>query len=321
MTKKIVIADDDEAVVAEITEFLEGIGYEVFAATDGEKAYKLTFEMQPDLVILDIVMPGMDGFQVCKKIRDNPSTSAVSIILLTAAAIGAEKIRGLELGADDYVEKPLDWDLFKARVTSVLRRAAQLRDLSPLTNLPGNFRISNEIAELVADNSKKYAVYNIEIDDFKSINDRYGSTRGDEVIKFTGGLLSRILSNKQGKPAMLGHIGGSRFILITAPEHVEAFCQEAIAQFDDGILQFYDEDAQRSGYIEIINRKNEQIKHKICPLVIGVVSTQYRELRSQWEATATATEMCEHAKRHGKSAYEIDRRSTDDQFLAMLDAQ
>ncbi len=319
MNHKIIIADDDSDLVNELKEFLEGNGYEVHAASDGKKAFDLAVEIHPDLVILDIVMPEMDGFQVCKKLRENPSTSAVSIIMLASAGIGSEKIRGLELGADDYMEKPVQLDELKARIYSVLRRAEQLRDLSPLTNLPGNFRISNELAELVAGSGNKYAVYNIELDDFKSINDRYGSGRGDEVIKFLGALLSDILAHTEGQPAMLSHIGGSRFILITAPEHVENICQEIIAKYDAGIVNFYDEEAQEFGFIEIMNRKNEPVQHPICPVAIGVVSTEYREVRSQWEATATATEMCDHAKRLGKSGYEVDRRSTDDQFLAMLD--
>lgn len=321
MSKTIVIADDDADLVQEVTDFLVGNGYEVLSAADGQEAYDIVTEKHPDLVILDIVMPELDGFQVCKKIRDNPSTSSTSIILLTASTVGSEKIRGLEIGADDYIEKPIDWDYFKARVNSVLRRSAQLRDLSPLTNLPGNYRIGEEIATLVANSSNRYAVYNIEIDDFKSINDRYGSRRGDEVIKFVGSMLSNIMTHKQGKPSMLGHIGGARFILVTSPEHVESVCKEVIDKFDKGIVDFYDEEAQLDGYIELLNRKNEPVKHQICPIAIGVVSTEFRQLRSQWEATATATEMCEHAKRVGKSAYEIDQRHTDDQFLALLDGE
>lgn len=319
MTNSIIIADDDEEFIEEFESNLALSGYTIHRASNGEEAVELALELQPDLLILDIVMPVLDGFQACKKIRDNPSTSAISVILLTSQTVGSEKIRALEIGADDFVEKPVDWAEFKARISSVLRRASQLRDLSPLTNLPGNFRISTELAELVADPSNKYAVLNIEIDYFKSINDRYGSGRGDKVIKFTGKLLSDIMANTSGKPSVLGHIGGARFIIITAPENVEDVCEKIIAKFDAGIADFYDEDARQSGYVEIKNRKNEMVQHPICIIAIGVVSTQWREVRSQWEATATATEMCEHAKREPKSNYEIDRRRTDDQFLAMLD--
>ncbi len=318
MNHTIVIADDDEDVVQQMQENLSADGHNVHVAENGQEALDLAKELQPDLVILDIVMPILDGFQTCKAIRDNPQTSATSVILLTSESIANDKIKGLKLGADDYLVKPLDMDEFNARVNSVLRRATQLRDLSPLTNLPGNYRVSNELAHLVAGNDNNYAVLNIEIDDFKSINDRYGSGRGDEVIKFVGAMLSDIMAQHQEEPSVLGHIGGSRFIIISRPENVESICNKTISNFDEGIVKYYDDEARSVGYIEVKNRQNEQVKHPICQVAIGVVSTEFREIRSQWEATATAAEMCEHAKRNPESSYEIDRRSTDDQFLAML---
>jgi diguanylate cyclase (GGDEF)-like protein len=320
MNHTIVIADDDDDVVEEMQANLSLDGYTIHVAANGQDALDLAREIQPDLVILDIVMPILDGFQTCKAIRENPQTSAVSVILLTSQAIGQDKIRGLQLGADDYIVKPIDWEEFRARVAGVLRRAAQLRDLSPLTNLPGNFRISSELAVLVADQKNKYALLNVEINDFKSINDRYGSGRGDKVIKFLGTTLADIMSGKKEEPSVLGHIGGSRFVIIAAPQNVEAICADIIDRFDKGIVEFYDDDARAQGYIETTNRQNEQVKHPICTVAIGVVSTEWREVRSQWEATATAAEMCEHAKRQGVSSFEIDRRRTDDQFLAMLES-
>ncbi|MFN8015157.1 MAG: response regulator [Acidimicrobiia bacterium] len=320
MSGSIIIADDNEEFIKEFEKNFSLNGYEIITASNGQEAFDLCVEKQPDLVILDIVMPVLDGLQTCKKIRENPSTSAVSVILLASESVASEKIRGLELGADDYMSKPIVWDEFIARVNSLIRRAEQLRDLSAITNLPGNYRVSNELAHLVAENNKKYALLNIEIEYFKSINDRYGSGRGDKVIKFMGKMLSGIMSEVKTEPSLLGHIGGSRFVIITSPEKAESLCNLIIEQFDGGIKEFYDEDARAQGYIELTNRKNEPIKLPIAKVCIGVVSTEFREVRSGWEATATAKEMCEHAKRYDKSAYEIDRRSTDDQFLAMLNS-
>ncbi len=321
MSKSIIIADDDEEFIEEFESELSLLGYVIHKATNGQEAFDLALEIEPDLIVLDIVMPVLDGFQTCKKIRDNPATSAISVILLTAQSLGSEKIRGLEIGADDYISKPVEWDEFKARVSSVLRRAEQLRDLSALTNLPGAYRVSTELAKLVSDSSNKYAVFNIEIDGFKSINDRYGSGRGDKVIKWLGSTLANIMSTTSGQPSLLAHIGGARFVIISVPENVDSLCETIIKKFDDGKLDYYDEEAREVGYIEVTNRQNEIIKLPICKLGIGVVSTEFREVRSQWEATATATEMCEHAKRAEVSSYEVDRRSTDDQFLAMLNSE
>ena len=96
----------------------------------------------PDLVLLDVMMPEMDGLTVLRHMRNSPATANIPVIILTAKALAEDRVKGLDLGADDYVTKPFDLDELMARVKTVLRRAQQMRDLSPLTGLPGNFRIA-----------------------------------------------------------------------------------------------------------------------------------------------------------------------------------
>lgn len=136
--------------------------------------------------------------------------------------------------------------------------ARQLRDLSALTNLPGSHRVSIELSKLVSNPANKYAVFNVEIDGFKSINDRYGSGRGDKVIKWLGSLLSEIMATVTEKPSLLAHIGGARFVIISAPENVDSLCETIIEKFDEK-LEYYDEEAREVGFVEVTNRKSEII--------------------------------------------------------------
>lgn len=220
MNKVIVIADDDQEVVDAMEANLALEGYDIHIAGNGQEAYDKAVELQPDLVILDVVMPVMDGFQTCKAIRDDPRTSSVAVILLTAQTIASDKVRGLTIGADDYIVKPFDWEELAARVKSVLRRASQMRDVSPLTHLPGTFRISSELESLVASRENNYAAIYLDINDFKSINDRYGFSRGDEVIKFMGKMLTGVLADYPGNPSVLGHTGGDAFVLVVPADGV-----------------------------------------------------------------------------------------------------
>jgi DNA-binding response OmpR family regulator len=133
MNELVLVADDDKDIVKSVQLNLQLLGYEVAVAFDGQEAVDKVIELQPALIISDIVMPKLDGFQVCKMLREDPRTKDVAIILLTARSIASDKVMGLSVGADDYIVKPFDSAELSARVESVLLRSAQRRDLSPLT--------------------------------------------------------------------------------------------------------------------------------------------------------------------------------------------
>ena len=312
MNELVLIADDDADVARSVELNLELAGYRVVIASDGQEAVDKVIELQPDLIILDIVMPKLDGFQVCQVLRDDPRSTNIAIILLTARSIASDKVRGLSVGADDYIVKPFDSSELAARVQSVLRRSSQMRDLSPLTHLPGNFRIASELENYVSTPGSKFAVLYCDIGNFKAYNDYYGFLKGDEVIKFTGKIIAEALHDFQSTPRFLGHIGGDDFVAITSEEHAQAIAQDIINRFDDGISNFYEERDRMNGAIAVKDRQNNVVTYGFATLAIGNVSTEFRDIRSQWEASVTATEMKSFAKRHGKSAYEVDRRSHED---------
>jgi len=121
MANRILIVDDDPAFIRLVDKILTEKGYEVLKAIDGQEALRLLFELKPALVLLDVVMPGMDGWQICHRIRD---LSDVPVIMLTGHQMGEEDIvRGLEHGADDYILKPVGNRELVARVRAILRRA------------------------------------------------------------------------------------------------------------------------------------------------------------------------------------------------------
>lgn len=312
MNELVLIADDDPDVARSVRLNLELAGYRVLIATDGREAVDKVIELQPDLIILDTVMPKLDGFQVCQMLRDDPRSTNVAIIFLTARSIASDKVRGLSVGADDYIVKPFDSNELAARVQSVLRRSSQMRDLSPLTHLPGNFRIASELESFVSTPGSQFAVLYCDIGNFKAYNDYYGFLKGDEVIKFAGKVIAEALHDFESEPRFLGHIGGDDFVAITAPEDAQEIAQDIINRFDDGIANFYEEDDRIKGSIEVKDRQNNITTYGFATLAIGIVSTEFRDIRSQWEASVTATEMKSFAKRHGKSAFEVDRRIHED---------
>lgn len=308
MKSKILLIDDDADILQFVRMNLELEGFNVATAADGPTALAAAKETPPDLVLLDVMMPGMDGLTVLRRLRAMPATMSVPVLLLTAKALAEDRVKGLELGADDYVTKPFDVEELIARTKSVLRRAQAMRDLSPLTGLPGNFRISQELEGRVA-SEEPFAVVHADLDNFKSFNDHYGFMRGDSVIKFSAHALLEAAAECGDQDAFVGHVGGDDFIAVINPDNVEEFCKAVVRIYDDGILDFYDTAEALQGYIEVTDRRGERHAFPISSISLGVATNTQRAFTSEWEASSVASEMKEHAKRQEGSSYEIDRRT------------
>ncbi len=308
MNERILIVDDDPDILQFVRMNLELEGFAVQTASSGPEALETARDTPPDLVLLDIMMPEMDGLTVLRRLRTMPATMNVAVILLTAKALAEDRVKGLDLGADDYVTKPFDLEELVARVKTVLRRAQAMRDLSPLTGLPGNFRISRELEQRV-EKEAPFALVHADLDNFKAFNDHYGFMRGDTVIKFTAHSLLEAATACGDPEAFVGHVGGDDFIAIVDPEFVEDFCKMSIHTLDDGILDFYDTADALQGFIEVTDRRGERHAFPICSVSLGVATNVRRKIVSEWEASAIASEMKEHAKRQAGSSYQIDRRT------------
>ena len=124
--EKIMIVEDEEGTRETWQEFFQGSGYDVFGAGDGQLALDMIRMNRPDIVLLDLRLPGLDGYQVCQRIKGDPLTSEIPVIMVTAFLTGSsDTVRGLEYGADDYLNKPVDLDVLAAKVKSVLRRVSR----------------------------------------------------------------------------------------------------------------------------------------------------------------------------------------------------
>ncbi len=307
MSERVLVADDDPDILSVVKVNFELEGFQVDTAVDGEDALMKSTANPPDVIVLDIMMPRMDGLTALHRLRGQASTANVPIILLTARGLPEDRVRGLELGADDYITKPFDINELVARVGAVIRRTQAARDLSPLTGLPGNFRITAEI-EAKIKSGESFSLVHGDLDNFKAFNDHYGFMRGDEVIRFCASCLGTSASDLGISDPFVGHIGGDDFVAIIPADISEAYCKEVVQRFDDGILDLYDTADALRGYIEVIDRRGERYAFPVVSLSLGVASSEVRDINTQWEASAIAVEMKEFAKKQPGSTYRIDRR-------------
>lgn len=306
----ILVADDDEDIVRFVEVNLRLEGFDIHTVSDGESALQAVHDLRPDLVILDVMMPKLDGFQVCQRLRSDSRTKHLSVIMLTAKSLSADKVVGLTAGADDYMIKPFDPIELVARVKSALRRAQEMRGLNPLTRLPGNVAVQHEVTGRVEKDAPFSLLY-IDLDNFKSFNDHYGFLRGDEVIKLVAGITAEAIDSQASEGSFVGHIGGDDFVAIVHPDKAESAAVEIIDRFDREVVGCYDPDDLAEGQIRVVDRQGNMHSYGVVSVSIGIATNAVRPITSHWEASEIATEMKQFAKREPKSSYATDRRRAD----------
>ncbi|HVF20336.1 MAG TPA: response regulator [Mycobacteriales bacterium] len=303
----VLVVDDDGDIARFIEINLRLEGFDVIIAHDGEVAEQLAYQHMPDLVLLDLMMPKVDGVELCRRLRANPSTANLPVIMLTAKSLSADKVVGLTAGADDYIIKPFDTLELVARVRSTLRRTAEMRATSPLTGLPGNHRIEEEIAERVS-KDLPFAVCYFDLDNFKAFNDRYGFLRGDDVITLLATAIRRASGEAGEPPPFIGHIGGDDFVAVSTREQAEPLARQVIETFDAAVTRLHDrEDAER-GFVEITDRQGTVRQYPLVAVSIGVVMSGPSSYADHREVAEVATEMKKVAKRTVGSSIAVDRR-------------
>lgn len=307
--ESLLVADDDPFIARLLEIELRAAGYDVRVASDGNQALELAQERSPDLVLADVMMPNMDGFELTRRLRQDPRTSTVSIIMLTARGLSADKLEGFAIGADDYIVKPFDTPELLARIRGVLRRAKEMRAQSPLTGLPGNVRIEEEIDQLV-ESGREFALLYADLDHFKAYNDHYGFMRGDQVIQATSSLLEDVSREVTGGDAFVGHVGGDDFVLILSPDKATDVAEGIVARFDAEVPALYDPEDRERGYVEVANRRGELQRFPLLSVSIGIATTEHRAFAHYAEAVAIATEMKTFTKSTAGSSWALDRRVT-----------
>ena len=305
----VLVVDDDTDIARFIEINLRLEGFDVRVAHDGEQAEQSIDEETPDLVLLDVMMPKVDGVELCRRLRANPATANLPVIMLTAKSLSADKVVGLTAGADDYIIKPFDTLELVARVRSTLRRNAEMRAVSPLTGLPGNHRIEEELADRVV-KAQPFAVLYLDLDNFKAFNDAYGFLRGDEVITLLATAARRAVM-EAGEPApFLGHIGGDDFVVVSQPEQAEAIAKRVVEVFDTSAPRLHDPGDSDRGYIEVTDRQGKARRFPIVSVSIGIAMSGNRMFADKREVVDVATEMKKVAKTTVGSSVAIDRRGT-----------
>ena len=292
---RILIAEDEFSLRQVLRTILECEGFIVSEAENGVEALRLINAELPDLALLDVMMPDLDGYEVCRQIRASFATRHIPIVMLTARTEIADKVRGLEGGANDYVTKPWDNRELVLRLRNVLEWSAQQRAASPLTGLPGNHSINDEIRRRLA-SGQAFSLLQLDVDHFKAFNDYYGYSRGDQAIQLLARILAESAVDHGGADAFVGHIGGDDFVVLTDADAAEPLGEIILDNFNKASIELYDAEDRERGYVEVLSRRHVVERFPLMSLTIALVSTD----RIPVSHLAQLIDIAQELKAHGK---------------------
>jgi diguanylate cyclase (GGDEF)-like protein len=304
---KILIVDDDPDILDVLEITLLDENYEILKAMEGQEAILIIKSKPLDLVLLDYAMPKMNGREVCQEVKKDILLRHLPIIMVTGKGEVSDKVGGIDAGADDYIVKPFEPKELLARIRMVLRRAAIDLEANPLTRLPGNVSILNELSRRI-ESKALFAVCYLDLDKFKAYNDKYGFEHGDEVIRETARILIQT-THQMGNPNdFIGHIGGDDFVIVTAPDVVDNICKKIIADFEKAVPSFYNETDRKKGYIIGHDRQGREQKIPLLSISIGVVTNDLRKIEHVAQIGEIGAELKAYAKSLERSNYVKDKR-------------
>jgi PleD family two-component response regulator len=286
---RLLVVEDDKDISNMLQIYFKGQGFEVDVAVRGATALEKTRHNLPNLIILDIMLPDIDGFEVCRILRTHIRTSHVPVIFLTQKDERSDKLAGLELGADDYVTKPFDIEELRLRVQRAISRAEQQSLTDPRSGLPAGRLIEEQLRRIIR--QKNWAYMDVRINHFEPFKETYGFVAGDDVLRFTAMVIGEVLDELGTASDFIGHAGGDSFVIVTAAEVVMAVRGLLKRRFAEEVLSHYNFLDREQGHIRVVNKDGQLEQSPLMKLAIGIVSPdeyQFADIREITELAAEA---------------------------------
>ncbi len=301
--RRILVVEDDFDISNMLRIYFTGQGYEVQVAPRGGDALTTTRKQLPNLIVLDIMLPDMNGYDVCRELRETTRTSHIPIIFLTQKDERSDKITGLELGADDYITKPFDIEELKLRVQNAINAADRNRQINPISNLPTGALIEDHLRGLMQAN-KPWTYIDLKINHFDPFTEVYQFVARDEVIRFMALLVNEVLEELGSPEDFIGHPSDENFVIISHSPDAEKIKQRLVERFDEEVKQHYSFVDRDLGYILIPSSEGGEGKAPLMTLSAGAVSTETHQFSDIREITELAAE----DRRRGLSGEDIGSR-------------
>lgn len=234
---KILIVEDDLDVADMLNAYFRVQGYEVFTVNWGEDGVRAALTARPDLIILDIRLPDIDGYEVARRLRSDRKTNAIPIIFLTEKRDRSDRLHGLELGADDYITKPFDVQELRLRVRNSLRRTQQDTLTNPVTGLPEGDLVGEKFSQCIA--GRHNGLMLVSLENLDTFRDHYGFVASDDVMRAVSLMLQNAMREAGAGEDFLGHLSATDFVLILDPGLLQMMEERIRARLEQSLDYFY----------------------------------------------------------------------------------
>lgn len=285
---RLLIVEDDIDISNMLKIYFSGLGFDTDIAMRGSEALEKTRQVLPHLIVLDIMLPDIDGYEVCRTLRTNTRTSHIPVIFLTQKDERSDRLQGLELGADDYITKPFDIEELKLRVQGAIRRSERESLTDPRSGLPAGRLIEEQLRKIIRETG--WAFLDVRINHFDPFKDVYGFVASDDVLRFTGMLLGEVLDELGSSGDFLGHAGGDNFVVITTAGAAEGVRQKLKDRFAEEVKTHYNFMDRQQGYILAANDEGKTEQFPLMTLAIGLVTPLQHSFADIREITELAAE-------------------------------
>ncbi len=268
---RLLIVEDDRDISNMLRIYFSGQGYDVDVALRGSDALEKTRQMMPHLIVLDIMLPDIDGFEVCRTLRLNTRTSHIPVIFLTQRDERSDRLKGLEQGADNYITKPFDIEELKLYVQNAIARSERESLTDPQTGLPAGRLIEDELRKMIRQR-KGWVFMDVRINNFEPFKDVYGFIAANDVLRFAAMLVGEVMDELGTPNDFIGHAGGDNFIIISTEEAAPAIRQRLKMRFKEEVQTHYNFMDRQQGFILAPDETGKIQQTPLMTVAVGMVS-------------------------------------------------
>jgi DNA-binding response OmpR family regulator len=268
---KILLVEDDLDVAEMLTAYFSVQGYIVVAVNFGEEGVHKAQESQPDLLILDVNLPDIDGFEVARRIRSSRRTRPIPILFLSEKSDIANRLQGLELGAEDYIPKPFDVQELSLRVRNALQRARQDTLTNPITSLPDGQLVDEHLTECLI--KPDWSALLISLENLEMFREGYGFVASDDVLRAVSMMTANIVRDSGSEGDFIGHISPTDFVILTTQNTLPLLREKIRSRLEQSLDYFY----------PIKDREQSNLRGKRLAVRLVVVAVNDRTFNSAIE--------------------------------------
>jgi PleD family two-component response regulator len=286
---RLLLVEDDVDIGNMLRAYFNIQGYEIQTVEFGEDAVRICQEESPDLVLLDINLPDINGYEVCRRLKDDLRTRSIPVIFLSQRSEQTDKIHGLRTGGDDYITKPFTFDELRLRVHNALMRTRYRRYVDPFTGQPSGCLIEEQLKGLLS--STGWALLYVGIDDFSSFSDTYGFLNVSRLLNFVATLLKQTVERLGRGEDFVGHVGKGDFVIITDAARADEMTRAIKERFSQAVEAAYHKTSRKPTAPSRKVARDQRLSQLLMSLSIGIVTgdrKRFSDIRALAEEASAA---------------------------------